>query len=359
MLYHLLYPLHEWFSVLNVFRYITFRTFYAILTSGLLVYFLMPPFIAYMKGRRLGQVIREEGPERHQAKAGTPTMGGVVVLGAVILSTLLWANLANPYIWLALGVLVSFGVLGLADDWLKLSRGRNLGLRAREKLLFQALFTLAFWAVLFYLLRFDDRLTFPFFKNLRPELGLLYLPFIYLVVVGASNAMNLTDGLDGLAIVPFMVVAGVYGLLAYLAGHVKFAHYLQIPYVPGAGELAIFCGALVGAGMGFLWYNAHPAEIFMGDVGSLGLGAAVGAVAVMVKQEILLVLAGGVFVAEALSVILQVGYFRLTGGRRIFRMAPLHHHFELKGWPENKVVVRFWILSVLCGILALSTLKLR
>ncbi|RUM87510.1 MAG: phospho-N-acetylmuramoyl-pentapeptide-transferase [Thermodesulfatator sp.] len=359
MLYHLLYPLRTWLSVLNVFRYITFRTFYATLTAGFLVYFFMPAFIAYMKRRRLGQVIREEGPKRHQAKAGTPTMGGAVVIGAVLLATLLWANLANPYVWLALGVLVSFGALGGVDDLLKLSRGKNLGLKAREKLLFQAFFTLAFWWVLFDKLHFDDRLTFPFLKGFRPELGLLYFPFIYLVVVGASNAMNLTDGLDGLAIVPFMVVSGVYGLLAYLAGHIQFAHYLRIPYVPGAGELAVFCGALVGAGMGFLWYNAHPAEVFMGDVGSLGLGAAVGAVAVMVKQEALLVLAGGIFVAEALSVILQVGYFRLTGGRRILRMAPLHHHFELCGWPENKVVVRFWILSVICGILALSTLKLR
>ncbi len=359
MLYHLLYPLHEWFGPFNVFRYITFRTLYATLTAGLLVFFLMPPFIAYVRRRQFGQVIREEGPRNHYQKAGTPTMGGVVLIVAIVISVLLWGNLTNPYLWLALGTLVSFGLIGFLDDYRKVTRGRNLGLRAREKLLLQALLALILWYFLFVKLGLDDRLTFPFFKNFRPELGWLYLPFLYLVVVGTSNAMNLTDGLDGLAIVPFMVVAGVYMILAYLAGHVKFAHYLQIPYVAGAGELAVFCGALVGAGLGFLWYNAHPAEIFMGDVGSLGLGAALGAVAIMVKQELLLVLAGGIFVAEALSVILQVGYFRLTGGRRIFRMAPLHHHFELGGWPENKVVVRFWILSVICGILALSTLKLR
>lgn len=359
MLYHLLYPLREWFGPFNVFRYITFRTFYATVTAGLLVFFLMPRFIAYFRRKRMGQVIREEGPQSHHTKAGTPTMGGVVMIAAVTLAVLLWGNLTNPYLWLALGTLLSFGFLGFVDDYLKLTRGRNLGLRAREKLLVQAVLVVGLWFLLFRVVGLSDELVFPFLKTLHPELGLLYLPFLFLVVVGTSNAMNLTDGLDGLAIVPFMVVAGVYGLLAYLTGHVKFAHYLQIPYVPGVGELAVFCGALFGAGLGFLWYNAHPAEIFMGDVGSLGLGAALGAVAVMVKEELLLVVAGGLFVAEALSVILQVGYFKLTGGRRLFRMAPLHHHFELSGWPENKVVVRFWIVSVICGILALSTLKLR
>ncbi|HFC97624.1 MAG TPA: phospho-N-acetylmuramoyl-pentapeptide-transferase [Thermosulfurimonas dismutans] len=359
MLYHLLYPLREWFGPFNVFRYITFRTFYATVTAGLLVFFLMPRFIAYFRRKRMGQIIREEGPQSHHTKAGTPTMGGVVMIAAVTLAVLLWGNLTNPYLWLALGTLLSFGSLGFVDDYLKLTRGRNLGLRAREKLLVQAVLVAGLWFLLFRVVGLSDELVFPFLKTLHPELGLLYLPFLFLVVVGTSNAMNLTDGLDGLAIVPFMVVAGVYGLLAYLTGHVKFAHYLQIPYVPGVGELAVFCGALFGAGLGFLWYNAHPAEIFMGDVGSLGLGAALGAVAVMVKEELLLVVAGGLFVAEALSVILQVGYFKLTGGRRLFRMAPLHHHFELSGWPENKVVVRFWIVSVICGILALSTLKLR
>lgn len=359
MLYHLLYPLREWFGPFNVFRYITFRTFYATVTAGLLVFFLMPRFIAYFRRKRMGQIIREEGPQSHHTKAGTPTMGGVVMIAAVTLAVLLWGNLTNPYLWLALGTLLSFGSLGFVDDYLKLTRGRNLGLRAREKLLVQAVLVAGLWFLLFRVVGLSDELVFPFLKTLHPELGLLYLPFLFLVVVGTSNAMNLTDGLDGLAIVPFMVVAGVYGLLAYLTGHVKFAHYLQIPYMPGVGELAVFCGALFGAGLGFLWYNAHPAEIFMGDVGSLGLGAALGAVAVMVKEELLLVVAGGLFVAEALSVILQVGYFKLTGGRRLFRMAPLHHHFELSGWPENKVVVRFWIVSVICGILALSTLKLR
>lgn len=359
MLYHLLYPLHEWFGPFNVFRYITFRALYATLTAGLLVYFLMPPYIAYLRRRALGQVIREEGPERHLQKAGTPTMGGVVLIAAIVLSVFLWGNLTNPYLWVAVGTLVAFGFIGFLDDYRKIRRGKNLGLRAREKLALQALLAIGLWYVLFRKLGLDSTLTFPFFKELRPELGFMYLPFLYLVVVGTSNAMNLTDGLDGLAIGPFTVVAAVYAVLAYVAGHIKFAQYLQVPYIPGAGELAIFCGAMVGAGLGFLWYNAHPAEVFMGDVGSLGLGAALGAVAIMVKQELLLVLAGGVFVAEALSVILQVAYFKLTGGRRLFRMAPLHHHFELSGWPENKVVVRFWILAILCGILTISTLKLR
>ncbi|HIE33153.1 MAG TPA: phospho-N-acetylmuramoyl-pentapeptide-transferase [Thermodesulfobacteriaceae bacterium] len=359
MFYHLLYPLHEWFGPFNVFRYITFRALYATLTAGLLVFFLMPPYIAYLRRRQFGQVIREEGPKEHLRKAGTPTMGGVVLIAAIVLSVLLWGNLTNPYLWLVVGTLVTFGFIGFLDDYRKISRGRNLGLRAREKLAFQALLAVGLWYGLFQKIGFDTTLAFPFFKDLRPELGLLYLPFIYLVVVGTSNAMNLTDGLDGLAIVPFTVVSAVYAVFSYVAGHVKFAHYLQVPYIPGVGELTVFCGAMVGAGLGFLWYNAHPAEIFMGDVGSLGLGAALGAVAVMVKQELLLVLAGGIFVAEAVSVILQVAYFKLTGGKRIFRMAPLHHHFELSGWPENKVVVRFWILAVICGILALSTLKLR
>ncbi len=359
MLYLLLYPLHDYFSVLNVFRYITFRTFYAAITAGLFVLLLMPSFIAFMQKKQFGQVIREEGPENHKAKAGTPTMGGLVMIAAVVTSVLLWGNLLNYFVWIALGTLVCFGAIGFLDDYRKIRRRKNLGLRAREKLLLQALLSLVLWYILFQRLQLDTTLTLPFFKDIRPELGLLYLPFVYLVVVGTSNAMNLTDGLDGLAVVPFMVVAGVYALVAYVAGHIKFAQYLQIPYVPGAGELSVFCGALVGAGLGFLWYNAHPAQVFMGDVGALGLGAALGAVAVMVKQEVLLVIAGGVFVAEALSVMLQVGYFKLTKGKRIFKMAPLHHHFELSGWPENKVVVRFWIVSIICGIVAISTLKLR
>ena len=284
-------------------------------------------------------------------------MGGVVIIAAVTISTLLWANLTNGYVWLALFALLAFGAIGLYDDWRKVSGRRNLGLTGRVKLLFQGLAALAIGGHLYYH-GFDTTLAVPFFKGFRPELGVFYLAFVLLVIVGASNAVNLTDGLDGLAIGPYIISAATYLLFAYLAGHARLAAYLQIPYVPGAGELAIFCGALVGAGLGFLWYNAYPAEIFMGDVGALSLGGALGTVAVLVKQEILLAIVGGVFVAEALSVMLQVASFRLTG-RRIFKMAPLHHHFELKGWPEPKVIVRFWIVSVILGMAAISTLKLR
>ncbi len=358
MFYHLLYPLHKWCSLFNVFRYITFRTIYAIITAGLIVYFLMPPFINYMRAKQFGQVIREIGPD-HQHKAGTPTMGGVIILLAVVVSVLLWGNLSNLYLWAALGVLLAFGLIGFLDDWQKVTKKRSLGLTGREKLLLQALVAVAFVFFIVRLGAFDTKLSVPFFKTFRPDLGFLYLPFAMIVVVGSSNAVNLTDGLDGLAIGPFIIVAMVYMLFVYLAGHARLAAYLQIPYVPGAGELAIFCGALVGAGLGFLWYNAYPAEIFMGDVGSLSLGAALGTVAVVAKQELLLVLAGGIFVVEALSVMLQVGYFKMTGGKRIFLMAPLHHHFEKKGWPEPKIIVRFWIISSLLGLVALSTLKLR
>ncbi len=358
MLYHLLYPLHEWHVFFNVFRYITFRTIYAVITAGFLVYFLMPPFINYMKKRQFGQVIREIGPD-HQHKAGTPTMGGLVIIGAVVVTVLLWGNLKNLYLWLCLGVLVVFGFIGFLDDWRKVTRKKNLGLTGKQKLLLQGLVAALFLYLALKYGTFDTRLAVPFFKNFRPDLGLLYFPFTVLVIVGSSNAVNLTDGLDGLAIGPFVVVALVYMLFVYLAGHAKLAAYLHLPYVPGAGELSVFCGALVGAGLGFLWYNAYPAEIFMGDVGSLSLGASLGALAVISKQELLLVLAGGVFVAEAVSVMLQVAFFKLTGGRRIFLMAPLHHHFEKKGWPEPKIIVRFWIIASFLGLIAVSTLKLR
>lgn len=359
MFYHLLYPLSEWISFFNVFKYITFRTFYGALTAFLIVYFLMPPFIRYMKKKQFGQIVREEGPQHHKVKTGTPTMGGVIIIISVVISVLLWCNLTNPFVWLSLFALLGFGAIGFADDYLKIKRGKNLGLRAREKLLYQMLVATAFYLLLFQALGFNTTLNFPFFKKVVIDLGILYLLFTWAVLIGSSNAVNLTDGLDGLAIVPFVVVAGVYLVFAYASGHVKFANYLFIPYIPYAGELAVVCGILGGAGLGFLWYNAHPAEIFMGDVGSLSLGGVMGAIALMVKQEFMLLVAGGLFVAEALSVILQVGYFKLTGGKRIFKMAPLHHHFELLGWKENKVVVRFWIISVICGIIALSTLKIR
>lgn len=359
MFYHLLYPLSEWISVFNVFKYITFRMIYGSITAFLLVYFLMPYFIKYMREKQFGQVVREEGPAHHQVKTGTPTMGGVIIILGVTLSALLWCNLSNPFVWLALFAFLGFGLIGFWDDYLKLRRGKNLGLRAREKLLYQFFVVLIFYFLLFKVLDFSSVLNLPFFKKVVIDLGVFYLLFTAVVLIGSSNGVNLTDGLDGLAIVPFCVVAGVYTVLSYVAGHVKFASYLFIPYIPQAGELAVLCAILGGAGLGFLWYNSHPAEVFMGDVGSLSLGGVMGAIAVMVKQEFLLILAGALFVVEALSVILQVGYFKITGGKRIFKMAPLHHHFELKGWKENKVVVRFWIISVICGLLALSTLKIR
>lgn len=312
-----------------------------------------------MKKKQFGQIIREEGPIHHQVKTGTPTMGGLIIIVSIVISTLLWCNLSNPFIWLALFTLISFGAIGFWDDLLKIKKKHNLGLRARQKLAIQVLLVGVFYLILYHYLNHSTILYFPFFKNLFLELSLGYLIFSILVILGSSNAMNLTDGLDGLAIVPFCVVAGVYAVFSYIAGHIKFATYLFIPYVTYAGELAIFCAILGGAGLGFLWYNSHPAEIFMGDVGSLSLGATLGAISLMIKQEFILVIAGAVFVVEALSVILQVGYFKLTKGKRIFKMAPLHHHFELLNWKESKVVIRFWIVSVICGLIALSTLKIR
>ncbi|MCS7150334.1 MAG: phospho-N-acetylmuramoyl-pentapeptide-transferase [Caldimicrobium sp.] len=359
MFYHLFYPLSEWITLFNVFKYITFRMIYGSITAFLLVYFTMPYFIRFMRSRQFGQIIREEGPAHHHAKTGTPTMGGVVIIFGVTVSTLLWCNLFNPFVWLALFTFLAFGFIGFLDDYLKLKRGKNLGLKAREKLILQFLAVLIFYLILFHILNFSTTLNLPFFKRIVLDLGIFYLFFAGIVLIGSSNGVNLTDGLDGLAIVPFCVVAGVYTVLSYVTGHIKFAQYLYIPYVPYAGELTIVCAILGGAGLGFLWYNSHPAEVFMGDVGSLSLGGIMGAIAVMIKQEFLLVIAGAVFVMEAFSVMLQVGYFKLTGGKRIFRMAPLHHHFELKGWKENKVVVRFWIISIICGLLALSTLKIR
>ncbi len=359
MFYHLLYPLSDICIIFNIFKYITFRMICGAVSAFFLVYFLMPGFINFMKKKQFGQIIREEGPSHHKVKTGTPTMGGIIVILSIIVCTLLWCKLTNPFVWLALFVLFSFGFVGFLDDYLKIKRKKNLGLRAREKILFQIILSGIFYFILFEFLGFSTRLNLPFFKDIIINLGIVYFFFSMLVIIGSSNAMNLTDGLDGLAIVPFMVIAGVYSIISYVTGHIKFAHYLYLPYIPYAGELAIFCAILIGAGLGFLWYNSHPAEIFMGDVGSLGLGASVGAISIMTKQELILVIAGGIFVVEALSVILQVGYFKLTGGKRLFKMAPIHHHFELKGWPENKVVVRFWIIAIICGLLALSTLKIR
>ncbi len=359
MLYHLLIPLHTIWPVFNVFRYITFRSIYAAVTALLIVLIFGPRFIEKMREIKAGQAIRDDGPKSHLKKQGTPSMGGVLIIGAVLISTLLWANLKNVYVWLVLWVLVSFGAIGLIDDIKKVRFRDPKGLSGRWKLFFQVLISLTFGMVLYRFHLVDSSLSVPFLKDVHPELGPLYLPFIVLVMTGTSNAVNLTDGLDGLAIGPFIVCAAVYTLFAYLSGHAELSRYLLIPHVRGAGELAVLCSALVGAGLGFLWYNAYPAEIFMGDVGSLSLGGALGAVAIIVKQELLLLIVGGIFVVEALSVMLQVAYFKSTGGRRIFKMAPLHHHFELKGWPEPKVIVRFWILAIILGLVGVSTLKLR
>lgn len=359
MLYHLLYPLHTTFTVFNVFKYITFRTIYAVLTAFLICFFMGPWFIRRLSQMQIGQYIREDGPQAHRKKTGTPTMGGTLIIVSITVSTLLWSNLANYYIWILLLVIIGYGSIGFADDYLKQVKKQNLGLSARQKIVMQSGLALIVAALIYSIPDFSSVLTFPFFKKFSPDLGLFYIFFAALVIVGTSNAVNLTDGLDGLAIGPAVIVAGTYMILAYVSGHVKIAEYLQINYVAGCGEITVLCGALVGAGLGFLWFNAYPAQMFMGDVGSLSIGGVIGTVAVITKQEFLLVIVGGLFVIEALSVIFQVGFFKMTKGRRIFKMAPLHHHFELKGWPEPKVIVRFWIISIALALIALSTLKLR
>ena len=361
MLYRLLYPLRDLVPAFNVFRYITFRMAAAIVLGLVLSWLLGPWFIRQLRRLSVGQNIRDVGPQAHQVKAGTPTMGGLLILFATLVPTLLLADLKNVYVWIVMLVTAAFGAIGFADDYLKVRNRRNLGLTARAKLLLQILAGTALGvALLFFLPEFNSTLTFPFIKRLVLDLSYfyLYIPFVAFILVGSSNAVNLTDGLDGLAIGATTVAAATYAIFTYIAGNRVIASYLQVSYVPGVGEVAVFCGALVGAGIGFLWFNSHPAEVFMGDVGSLALGAAIGTVAVLAKQEILLALVGGLFVLEALSVILQVASFKLRG-KRIFRMSPLHHHFELSGWAEPKVIVRFWILSILFALLSLSTLKLR
>ncbi|KJS32835.1 MAG: phospho-N-acetylmuramoyl-pentapeptide-transferase [Desulfatitalea sp. BRH_c12] len=359
MLYHLLYPLHTDFIVFNVFRYITFRTIYAILTAFLISFLLGPWFIRKLAQMQVGQYVREDGPQTHLKKAGTPTMGGSLIITAIAAATLLWADLTNFFVWIALLVLIGFGLIGFADDYLMQVKKRSKGLSARGKLVLQTVLALLTGALVVMHPGFSTQVTLPFFKTVSPNLGWWYVLFAAFVIVGASNAVNLTDGLDGLAIGPVIIAAATYMIFAYVAGHVKIADYLQINYVAGSGEIAVFCGAMIGAGLGFLWFNAYPAQVFMGDVGSLSLGGSLGAVAVITKQEIVLALVGGLFVMEALSVIFQVGYFKMTHGKRIFRMAPLHHHFELKGWPEPKVIVRFWIIAIALALISMSTLKLR
>ncbi|CAG0908616.1 unnamed protein product, partial [Cyprideis torosa] len=343
----------------NVFRYITFRCIGSAVTAFLLLLIFGPLFIRTMQRLQIGQIVRSDGLESHFSKRGVPTMGGMLIIVAILISTLLWARLDNTLVWLTLFTLLYFGGIGAVDDYRKIARNNSIGLSARGKMIFQVLGALVIGVVIYCLPGFDGHLSVPFFKNVRPDLGLFYIVFAMLVIVGASNAVNLTDGLDGLAAGPTVISSAVYLVFSYLAGHIVLADYLQIPYVAGSGEVAVFCGAMVGGALGFLWFNAYPAQIFMGDVGSLGIGGALGAVAIIVKQEMVLAIVGGVFVMEAMSVIMQVSYFKLTGGKRIFLMAPFHHHFEKKGWQEPKVVIRFWIISVVLALFALATLKLR
>jgi len=358
MFYYLLYALHDRFSIFNVFRYITFRAILAVLTALIISFVCGPWVIRKLQHLQVKQYIREDGPSKHLQKAGTPTMGGTLILFSIAVSVLLWADLSNFFIWISLLVLAGFGGIGFADDYRKLMRKNSKGLGMKEKMLLQTAVALLASILLYSYPTFRTTLSVPFFKGFMPDLGAFYILLVIFVIVGTSNAVNLTDGLDGLATGPVLISAGAFMVLAYLAGHVKIASYLQIPFISGSGELTVFCGAVVGASMGFLWYNTFPAQMFMGDTGSVSLGAGLGAVAVMTKQEFLLAIVGGLFVLEALSVIFQVASFKLRK-KRIFRMAPLHHHFELKGWAEPKVIVRFWIITIFLALLAFSTLKLR
>ena len=358
MLYHLLYPLHELISFFNVFRYITIRTVYAILTALLISFVIGPWIIEKLRTFQIKQVVREDVPSRHLSKNGTPTMGGSLILMALLIPTLLWADLTNRYIWIVLLTTLGFGALGFLDDYKKIRDKNGMGIKARYKFPIQVAMGLAASWILFNTIDHDSRLIFPFFKRAMPDLGNWYILFGMFVIVGTANAVNLTDGLDGLAIGPVLIASGTFILFCYLAGHYQFSSYLQIPFVKGSGELTILCGALLGSGLGFLWFNTYPAQVFMGDVGSLALGAALGTIAVVTKQEFLLVIVGGIFVAETLSVIIQVVSYKLRK-KRVFRMAPIHHHFELKGWAEPKIIVRFWIIAIILGLVAIGTLKLR
>jgi phospho-N-acetylmuramoyl-pentapeptide-transferase len=356
MIYHLLYPLHTTHIVFNVLKYISFRAISATLTALLITFILGPWLIRKLKELQLGQRVREDVPARHRAKEGTPTMGGALIIIAVIGSTLLWSNLTNLYVWLVMFITSAYAVLGFMDDYRKIKQGK--GVAGKDKLIFQTAVALVAAGVLFAVVGFKHHLTLPFFKFLRPDLGIFYILLIIFILVGTSNAVNLTDGLDGLAIGPVMITAGTFALVTYLSGHAQFSNYLQIPFTSGCGELSIFCGTIVGAGLGFLWFNTYPAQIFMGDIGSLSLGGALAMVAIIAKQEILFAIVGGIFVIEALSVIIQVAVYQ-TKRKRVFKMAPLHHHFELMGWVEPKIIVRFWIVTIILSLIAISTLKLR
>jgi phospho-N-acetylmuramoyl-pentapeptide-transferase len=343
-----------------VFKYLTLRTMVSVMTALATSLIIGPWLIARLSRAQIGQVVRDDGPASHFSKAGTPTMGGALILVIILITTLLWGDLTNRYVWLVMGVTLVFGAIGYIDDYLKISRKSSAGLSGKLKYFWQSVFGFAAALYLFQSAELPQQtmLYVPFFKSVAIPLGVSFIALSYLMIVGMSNAVNLTDGLDGLAIMPSVMVGAALGLIAYVAGNTEFSTYLQIPYIPGAGELAVFCGALIGAGLGFLWFNTYPAQIFMGDVGALALGAALGVVAIIVRHEIVLLIMGGLFVLETASVIIQVISFRLTG-RRIFRMAPIHHHYELKGWPEPKIIVRFWIITLVLVTIGLSTLKLR
>jgi len=360
MLYHLLYPLHKTFSGFNVFRYLTFRTAGAVITALLVSFILGPWIIGRLRALKVGQQVRDDGPQTHLTKQGTPTMGGLLIIAAITLSVLLWSDLTNKYVWVVLFATLVFGGIGLWDDYLKVVKKRSTGLRAVEKFGLQIAASLVIGGFLYFFSGDTEaaHLTVPFMKRFLIDLGWFYIPFTAVVIVGSSNAVNLTDGLDGLATGLVGIAATANAVIVYIGGNRIISDYLKIQYIPGSGELVVFCGALLGASLGFLWYNSHPAEVFMGDVGSLSLGGALGTLAVVTKHELILVVTGGIFVAEAVSVMLQVASYKMTG-KRIFKMAPIHHHFEQIGWPESKVIIRFWIVGIILALVSLSSLKLR
>lgn len=357
MLYHLLYPLADVYGGFNVVRYITFRTAAATLTSLFICFVIGPWLIRRLAALRVGQPIREIGPD-HQSKEGTPTMGGLLILFSILVSVLLWSELDNRMVWILISLTGGYAILGFIDDYKKVKHGSSAGVSARMKIVWQVVLALGVAVAIYTDPNFDKEIAVPFFKNFNPNLGIFYVPLAVFIIVATSNGVNLTDGLDGLAIGPVMITAATFLMLSYAAGHAGIAEYLNIKHVSGAGQLAIFCGAMVGGGLGFLWFNTSPAELFMGDVGSLALGGALGTIAVLIRQEILLAVVGGIFVVETISVIIQVASFQLTG-KRVFLMAPIHHHFEKLGWAEQKIVVRFWIISIILALVALSSLKLR
>lgn len=361
-MYFLLVPLKEYFFLFNVFRYITVRTALAGITALLISFLLGPWLIKMLKKYQVGQEIRPEGPQSHYEKKGTPSMGGILIIGSTLIPTLLWGNLGNIYVWVGMITMISFGLIGFWDDFLKIKRRRSLGLRGRKKLLFQLILAASIGLLLVHLgfsNKFSLQVSFPFIKTWIPYLGWFYVPWIIFILVGSSNSVNLADGLDGLAIGLTFISATALTALTYIAGHALYSQYLNIPRVPLAAELTVFAGALSGACLGFLWFNCHPAQVFMGDVGALSLGGTLAVLALLIKQEFLLFTVAGVFILEALSVLLQVSYFKVSGGKRIFKMAPLHHHFELIGWKEEKIVIRFWIIAIICALFSMATLKLR